>query len=104
MQITELFCACWKEKSKTGRDLCNYAVFLTPLCCFAGIEMQKGGNSKRRRFQGYWGVGLPHPVMCTATFPKQKVYLLFLFLDYACYKTLAASIKKMRQKKHNMSP
>jgi hypothetical protein len=47
MQITELFRVCWKGKSKTGRDLCNSAVFLTSLYCFAGIEMQKRGESGR---------------------------------------------------------
>jgi hypothetical protein len=52
MQITKLFCACWKGKSKTRRDLCNSAVFFTPLCCFAGIEMQKEGKQEEGKVPG----------------------------------------------------
>jgi hypothetical protein len=55
MQITELFCAGWKWKSKTWRDLCNSAFFWTPLCCFAGIEMQKGGKQEEEKVPGVLG-------------------------------------------------
>jgi hypothetical protein len=37
--------------------------------------MQKGGKEEEGKVLG--GAGLPHAVMCTATFPKRKVYFFY---------------------------
>jgi hypothetical protein len=68
-----------KGKAKQG-EICVILLFFTSLCCFVGIEMQKEEKQEEEKVPGgRWGVGLPHTVMCTATFPKRKVYF-FIFV------------------------
>jgi hypothetical protein len=67
-----------KGKAKQGK-ICAILLFFMPLCCFAGIEMQKIEKQEEGKVSG--GAGLPRAVTCTTTFSKRKVcFFLFSFL------------------------
>jgi hypothetical protein len=40
-----------KRKAKQG-EICVILLFFTPLCCFAGIEMQKEGKQEEGKVSG----------------------------------------------------
>jgi hypothetical protein len=70
------------EREKQNRErFVSLWLFFTPLCCFAGIEMKKEEKQVEEKVPR--GADLPHTVMCTATFPKRKVYF-FIFVFGLC--------------------
>jgi hypothetical protein len=69
------------EREKQNREkFMQFCCFLTPLCCFAGIKMQKGGNRKRGRFQG----ALAYLIAWLLSL-NRKYTFLFPFLNYVSW-------------------
>jgi hypothetical protein len=67
-----------ERESKTGRNLCNSAIF-NALVLFCWNGNAKRGKQKEGKVPG--GAGLSHAVMCMATFLKRKVYFFISIFE-----------------------